>query len=72
MPSRTIEESIAIRKWIEAALRGGAESPRAVKEFIEQNASDLTPPPSIPTIGNIMKDMGYKPTSIKWKKGKIS
>lgn len=71
MPSRTIEESIEIRKWVEAALEGGARTPRAVLEFIEQNSS-LTPPPSIPTIGGIMKDMGYSPSGKDWKKGKKS
>jgi hypothetical protein len=67
MPSRTIEESIAIRKWIEAAISAGHRNPRAVQEYIAQNA-DLTPPPSIPTIGNIMKDMGYTPAGKDWKR----
>lgn len=72
MPSRTIEESIAIREWIGKALDAGEDSPRRVKEYIEQN-SDLTPPPSIATIGNIMKELGYSPLGVKWvKKGKRS
>lgn len=68
MPSRTIEESIQIRRWIEAAIAAGYRNPRAIREYIEQN-SDITPPPSIPTIGNIMKDeMGYAPAGRDWKK----
>jgi hypothetical protein len=70
MPSRTLEESNAIRKWIEAAISAGYRNPRAIREYIAQHA-DLTPPPSIPTIGNIMKDeLGYSPAGKDWKKGK--
>jgi hypothetical protein len=67
MPSRPLEESNEIRKWIGAALDGGMESPRAVLEYIEQN-SRLNPPPSISTIGNIMKEMGYRPLGVRWVK----
>jgi len=67
MPSRTIEESIAIRKWVEAAIDGGMRTPRAVLKYIEQN-SKISPPPSIPTIGGIMKDLGYSPSGRDWKK----
>lgn len=71
MPSRPFVESKAIREGIAEALDHGADSPRAVLEYIEQ-VSDIKPP-SIATIGNIMKEMGYGPLGVKWvKKGKKS
>jgi hypothetical protein len=69
MPSRTIEDSIAIRAWIERALKDGKRNPRAIQEYIEQNSS-LDPSPTLPTIGNIMKNLGYSPAGSDWvKKG---
>ena len=69
MPSRPFKESQAIREGIAEALDHGADSPRSVLEYIEQ-VSDMKPP-TVSTIGNIMKDMGYKPVGVKWvKKGK--
>ena len=66
MPNRPIKESVALRKWIEAALKDGANSPRKVQTWIEQN-SELDAP-SIPTIANIMKEFGYKPLGYIWAK----
>jgi hypothetical protein len=69
MPSRPLKESIAIREWIKTALDSGSDSPRAVLEYIEQHSN--IDPPSIATIGNIMKEMGYRPLGVRWvKKGK--
>jgi hypothetical protein len=68
MPSRPFEESKAIREGIAEALDNGCDSPREVLEYIEQNS--MIRPPSIATIGNIMKEMGYAPLGVKWvKKG---
>jgi formiminotetrahydrofolate cyclodeaminase len=71
MPRNTVEESLAIRKWIQAALKDGANSPRKVQTWIEQN-SDIYAP-SIPTIANAMRDEGYEPIGFVWerKKGKV-
>jgi hypothetical protein len=68
MPSRSFEEIAVMRKWMTAALKAGADSPRAVLEWIAQN-SDINPP-SIPTIANYMKEEGYKPAGFKWEKVK--
>lgn len=71
MPSRTIDESIQIRKWIEAALDAGAASPTQVLEWIEQQKNKDMESPSLPTISRIMKEKGYKPIGARWeKKGK--
>ena len=67
MPSRTIEESIAIREWITKALAAGKDSPRTIKEYIEQY-SELDRPPSVATIGNILKEQGYVPLGVRWQK----
>jgi hypothetical protein len=69
MPSRPLEVSIKIRQWVEAAIDGGYKNPRAIQEYIAQNA-DIDPPPSIPTIGNIMREMGYDPAGKDWIKRK--
>jgi hypothetical protein len=68
MPRSTIEESTAIRKWINAALKDGANSPRKVQTWIEQNAD--APAPSIPTIASVMRDEGYEPIGFVWEKKK--
>jgi hypothetical protein len=69
MPGRRLQESESMRKWIRAALKAGCDSPRSVQEWIGQNA-DINSP-SIPTIGNVMKEEGYQPAGFKWeKKGK--
>lgn len=66
MPSRPLEEILAMRKWITAALKAGADSPRSVQEWIGQN-SDTTAP-SIPTIAKAMREEGYEPVGYKWEK----
>jgi hypothetical protein len=66
MPGKRLEESERIRTRVRAALDAGADSPRTVLEWIEQNLSE--PAPSIPTIGNVMKEEGYQPIGYKWKK----
>jgi hypothetical protein len=68
MPGRSLQQSEKIRKWIRTALKAGADSPRTVLEWIEQNA-DIDAP-SIPTIGNVMKEEGYQPAGYKWEKAK--
>lgn len=69
MPNRTEEQSIAIRKWILAALKNGMNSPRRVQDWIAQNA-DIEAP-SIPTIAGTMREEGYQPIGYIWeKKGK--
>jgi hypothetical protein len=69
MPARTAEEGKLLRQWIQTALDKGMDSPRAVLEYLEQNA-DIDPP-TISTVGNIMKEFGYAPLGVKWvKKGK--
>lgn len=71
MPNRRFEESQAIREGISEALANGCDSPRTVLEYIEQTSE--IKPPSIATIGNILKEMGYSPLGVKWvKKGKRS
>jgi hypothetical protein len=71
MPRNTVAESLTIRKWILAALKDGANSPRKVQLWIEQNG-DIDAP-SIPTIANAMRDEGYEPIGFVWeKKGKRS
>jgi hypothetical protein len=71
MPRGSVEESIAIRKWVVAALKDGANSPRKVQTWIEQN-SDIDAP-SIPTIASVMRDEGYEPIGFIWaRKGKVS
>jgi hypothetical protein len=66
MPSRPFVEIVAMRKWIVAALKSGADSPRKVLEWIAQNSDDDTP--SIPTIAKIMREEGYEPVGYKWEK----
>jgi hypothetical protein len=66
MPGRRFQESEQIRKWIRAALTAGCDSPREVQEWISQNADFQAP--SIPTIGNVMKEEGYEPAGFKWEK----
>ena len=58
-----------MRKWIQTALKDGANSPRRVLEWIAQNSE--SEPPSIPTIAKVMREEGYKPVGYIWeKKGK--
>jgi hypothetical protein len=66
MPNRTDTEQV--RKLIVAALKDGANSPRKVQQWIEQN-SDIEAP-SIPTIASAMKEEGYKPIGFVWAKSK--
>jgi hypothetical protein len=66
MPGRRFQESESIRRWIKAALKAGCDSPRSVQEWIAQKA--VIQAPSIPTIGNVMKEEGYKPAGFKWEK----
>jgi hypothetical protein len=68
MPRNTVEESLNIRKWIMAALKDGANSPRKVQTWIEQQ-SEITAP-SIPTIAGVMKEEGYVPVGFVWEKKK--
>lgn len=70
MPGRTLEYSNRIREWIENALEAGEDSPSRVLEWIEQRKAKGEEVPALPTISRIMKDMGYKPTGIKWEKQK--
>lgn len=64
-----MKESIEIRKWIQVALKDGANSPRKVQTWIEQNTAFGAP--SIPTIASIMREEGYEPIGYVWaKKGK--
>jgi hypothetical protein len=72
MPGRSFEEMQQIRKWIEAALSSGEDSPTRVLEWIEQRKNKEIESPSLATIGRIMRDMGYEPTGIRWElqKGK--
>jgi hypothetical protein len=74
MPGRPFEEQLQFRKWIEAALADGEDSPSRVLEWIEQRKSKGTDSPSLATIGRIMRDMGYRPTDTRWElqKGKVS
>ena len=67
MPGKKFAESEKIRKWIALALQNGCDSPRSVLEYIEQNSTITA---SIPTIGNVMKDLGYEPVGYKWEKVK--
>jgi hypothetical protein len=57
-----------IRRWIEAALDNGEDSPTRVLEWIEQKKGKGISSPSLATVGRIMRDMGYKPTGVKWEK----
>jgi hypothetical protein len=68
MPGRTIAESIKIRDWIVAALGVGCENPSQVLEWIEQRKDRKTESPTLSTIGRIMREMGYHPTSNRWEK----
>jgi hypothetical protein len=72
MPGRTFDEMQKYREMIEAALNSGEDSPTRVLEWIEQRKSKGVEPPSLATIGRIMRDMGYQPTGIRWElqKGK--
>lgn len=66
MPGRRFQESEQIRKYIRAALKAGADSPKSVSEWIAKNTE--IEPPSYPTIGSVMKEEGYKPVGFKWEK----
>jgi hypothetical protein len=71
MPGRTFEDMQKIRKWIEAALSEKCDSPSQVLEWIEQRSNKTIEPPTLPTIGRIMREMGYEPVDARWaKKGK--
>jgi hypothetical protein len=66
MPGRRFLESESIRKWIRAALKAGCDSPRSVQTWIGEHSEIQAP--SIPTIGNVMKEEGYEPVGFKWEK----
>lgn len=68
MPGRSFDEMLKIRKWIEAALSSGEDSPTRVLEWIEQRKSKDINSPSLATIGRIMRSMGYRPTDARWEK----
>jgi hypothetical protein len=62
------EKSASMRKWVVAALKEGAVSPRKVQTWIEQK-SDTTAP-SLPTIALIMREEGWEPIGFVWEKKK--
>lgn len=66
MPRGSMEESLAIRKWVQAALKDGANSPRKVQLWIEQRSEIAAP--SIPTIASVMREEGYQPLGYIWEK----
>lgn len=69
MPNKPAAEVEKMYEWITAALKSGADSPRAVQEWIGQNSKIEAP--SIPTIAKAMREQGYEPVGYKWeKKGK--
>jgi hypothetical protein len=68
MTGRSIQRSIKYREWIEKALDAGDDSPSRVLEWIEQRKAKGEETPALPTVSRIMKDMGYKPTGIRWEK----
>jgi hypothetical protein len=68
MPGRTFKEMEKIRVWIEAALADKCDSPSQVLDWIEQRKSKDTKPPTLPTIGRIMREMGYEPVDARWEK----
>jgi hypothetical protein len=68
MPNRPMPENEEMRKWVVAALKAGADSPRRVLEWIAQNADKRSP--SIPTISKIMRSEGYEPVGYIWEKTK--
>jgi 2-iminoacetate synthase ThiH len=68
MPGRPFDESLQIRTWIESALEAGALSPVQVSEWIEKHAGKDEEPPTLATIGRILREMGYQPTRTKWEK----
>jgi hypothetical protein len=68
MPGRSFEEMQKYRKWIEAALSEGEDSPTRVLEWIEQRKNKSVKSPSLATVGRIMRDMGYRPTDTRWEK----
>jgi hypothetical protein len=69
MPNRPQHEIDDMHKWVIAALKAGADSPRRVLEWIAQNSDKESP--SVPTIAKIMREQGYEPIGYVWaKKGK--
>ena len=64
MPNRTDIETV--RDLIVAALKAGANSPRKVQTWIEQNSTITAP--SVPTIAGVMKEEGWKPVGFIWAK----
>lgn len=62
-PEGEIED---MRKWVLAALKNGADSPRRVLEWIAQNTKKESP--SIPTIAKMMREEGYEPIGYVWEK----
>jgi hypothetical protein len=68
MAGRSFEEMKQIRKWIEAAIGEGEDSPSRVLEWMEQRKSKGVASPSIATIARIMRSMGYEPIDARWEK----
>jgi NADH:ubiquinone oxidoreductase subunit E len=68
MPNMPQQEIDYMRKWVLAALKAGADSPRRVLEWIAQNSEKRSP--SIPTISKIMREEGYEPVGYVWEKTK--
>ena len=68
MPKRVEAEMDEMYKWVLAALKDGANSPRRVLEWIAQNTDKESP--SIPTIAKIMREEGYEPIGYVWEKEK--
>jgi NADH:ubiquinone oxidoreductase subunit E len=68
MPNMPQQEIDDMRKWVLAALKAGADSPRRVLEWIAQNSEKRSP--SIPTISKIMREEGYEPVGYVWEKTK--
>jgi hypothetical protein len=66
MPYKSQREIQIMERWIEAALKAGADSPRRVMEWIAQNADSESP--SIPTITKYMREKGYEPAGYKWER----
>lgn len=66
MQTRRYVQGETLRKWIRAALKAGADNPKKVLEWIAQNGE--IEPPSLPTIGNVMREEGYEPVGFKWEK----
>lgn len=59
-------KSSPARKWVRVALKSGANNPRKVQLWIDQNA-DIDSP-SLPTLAAVMREEGYEPIGFVWEK----